>query len=51
MLHAVRLKGGRASSYSNSFVMTNKLKKELERGHPVQLKVWWLEVVGGTWEQ
>ena len=38
MVHAVRMKGGKAS-YSNHLVQTHRLKRELKMGFPLYLRV------------
>ena len=46
MLHAVRIKGGKAS-YSNTYVKTAKLQAERRAGFPLALKVTSLPVLTG----
>ena len=38
MLHAVRIKGGKAS-FSNTYVKTAKLQAERRAGYPLDVKV------------
>jgi carotenoid cleavage dioxygenase-like enzyme len=42
MIHAIRIKDGRLR-YSNKYTMTDRLRHELERGEPVDIRIGELE--------